>query len=257
MKFSVVIPVHNEGRHIEAGISRFIQTLPGDVAAVLMEIVLVENGSRDDTYDACCRSQEMFPNLVRVCRIPRGSYGEAIKKGMLESRGSHVCILECDLLESTFLAASMNVFRADRAQFVVGSKRHPHSLDGRPLKRRVLTALYNFMFLRVMIGYPGTDTHGLKAIETAVAKRLCELAVTTDEIFQTEIVLLAWRLGVRIEEVPIRILEMRNPSVTVIRRVPKVLHTVRELKKSLARFSPNMAQVPNKTGHSHSYIAEP
>ena len=119
---------------------------------------------------------------------------------------------------------------------MVGSKRHPQSVDRRPLKRRILTALYNFVFLRIFIGYPGTDTHGLKSIDAQVAKRLCELAVTTDEIFQTEIVLLAWRLGIKIEEVPVQVLEMRNPTVTVMRRLPKVLNTVKALQRSLKRF---------------------
>jgi len=244
MELSVVIPAYNEAANLEAYVTKFIQTLPDAVTEVLREVILVENGSTDGTLDACHRIQQKLPDLVRVFTIPRGSYGEAIKKGMLESRGSHVSILECDFLDAMFLAASIAIFRENRAKFVVGSKRHSQSVDRRPLKRRVLTALYNLIFLRLLIGYPGTDTHGLKSIEAANAKRLCELAVTTDEVFQTEIVLLAWRLGVEIMEVPVKILEIRNPSVTVIRRVPKVLNTVRALKGSLMRFPRLPSQVP-------------
>jgi len=110
------------------------------------------------------------------------------------------------------------------------------------MKRRALTLLYNYIFLRLLIGYPGTDTHGLKSLERAVAQKLCETAVTTDEVFQTEIVLLAWRLGVKIEEIPVQILEKRSPTVTVFRRIPKVLNTVRALRQSLARFPKNPPQ---------------
>ena len=163
---------------------------------------------------------------------------------MLESSGTHTSILECDLLDSQFLAASMDVFDQGRAQFVVGSKRHPRSIDGRPWKRRILTACYNQLFLRLIIGYPGSDTHGLKSIETSIAKKLCKMAITSDEVFQTEIVLLAWRLGINIEEVPIQIVEMRNPSVTVLRRIPKVMNTVRALQLSLARLPMSSSQIP-------------
>jgi hypothetical protein len=104
------------------------------------------------------------------------------------------------------------------------------------LKRRVLTTLYNYLFLHTFFGYPGSDTHGLKSIEASCAKQLCELAITSDEIFQTEIVLLAWRLGVRIHERPIRIRETRHAPVTVFKRIPKILDTVRQLKRSLDRF---------------------
>jgi glycosyltransferase AglD len=236
MEWSVVVPAHNEAANLEACVEKFVQSLPADVSAVLKEIILVENGSKDATLEACHRTTKKFPNLVRVCAIPRGSYGEAIKKGMLESRGTHLSILECDFMEPKFVSASLALFTSNRAQFIVGSKRHPQSVDRRPLKRRLLTALYNFVFLRLFIGYPGTDTHGLKSIDAQVAKRLCELAVTTDEVFQTEIVLLAWRLGIKIEEVPVQILEMRNPTVSVTRRLPKVLNTVKALQRSLERF---------------------
>ena len=245
MNLSVVIPAHNEAAGLENAVAGFIQSLPSDVAGVLGEIIIVENGSSDGTWDACRRLELKFPNLVRAVTIPRGSYGEAIKKGMMESRGTHLSILECDFLYPQFVSASIAIFRANGAFFVVGSKRHPQSIDRRPLKRRVLTALYNFVFLRLCIGYPGTDTHGLKSIETQLAKRLCEIAVTTDEVFQTEIVLLAWRLGVKIEEVPLQIQEMRCPKVSVLRRLPKVTSTVLDLRRSLSRFpknSPYLAQ---------------
>ena len=45
-----------------------------------------------------------------------------------------------------------------------------------------------------------------------MAKKLCEIAITTDEVFQTELVLLASRLASKIEEVPVQILEMRKPT---------------------------------------------
>jgi len=246
MRFSVVIPAHNEAANLEAYVALFIQSLPNDVADVLQEIIIVENGSTDATLDVCRRLQRRFPELIRVSIIARGSYGEAIKRGLLESRGTHVSILECDFLDPRFVSASIAIFHANRAQLVVGSKRHPQSADRRPLKRRILTALYNYVFLRLLIGYPGSDTHGLKSIETPVAKRLCEIAITSDEVFQTEIVLLAWRLGIKIEEVPAQILEMRNPTVTVLRRVPKVLNTVRALQRSLRRFPATAGRNQNR-----------
>jgi len=237
MNLSIVLPAHNEATTLEAALTSFLRELPADVSAALLEVILVENGSTDGTLEVCRRLEAAFPQVVRVCTLPRGSYGEAIKKGMLESRGTHLSILECDFLYSRFVSASLAIFREDRALLVVGSKRHPQAVDRRPFKRRLLTALYNLVLLRLCIGYPGTDTHGLKSLESALAKRLCELAITTDEVFQTEIVLLAWRLGARIEEIPIRIQETRRAAVTVVRRIPKVLHTVRQLRRSIGRFS--------------------
>ena len=90
MQYSVIIPAHNEAAHIEAQVTRFVEGLPSEAADLLQEIILVENGSRDGTLDACRRLERKFPTLVRTCTLSRGSYGEAIKLGMLESKGTHL-----------------------------------------------------------------------------------------------------------------------------------------------------------------------
>jgi glycosyltransferase involved in cell wall biosynthesis len=236
MQYSIIIPVHNEGANIYPYVAKFIQKLPSDLAGILKEIIIVENGSTDNTPNACRLLAQGFPNLIKIVTIGKGSYGEAIKQGMLHSTGTHLSILECDFLDPRFVSASMAIFESDRAQFVVGSKRHPRSIDRRTFTRRALTAGYNFLFLHLFIGYPGSDTHGLKSIETSLAKKLCQIAITTDEVFQTELVLLAWRLGIKIEEVPVEIWEMRQSTVSVVRRLPKVLNTLQALQRSLGRF---------------------
>jgi glycosyltransferase involved in cell wall biosynthesis len=236
MQYSVVVPAHNEASHLQEFVTRFIENLPSELAALLQEIIIVENGSTDTTLQVCRRLEQQFPGLVRMITISRGSYGEAIKRGMMEAKGTHLSILECDYLDSSFVMKSIALFRAGTADLIVGSKRHPESKDCRPFKRRALTLLYNLIFLRIFLGYPGTDTHGLKSLETTCAKKLCQMAITTDEVFQTEIVLLAWRLGIRIDEIPVYISEVRVAPVKVMRRVPKVLDTVGELRRSLKRF---------------------
>jgi glycosyltransferase involved in cell wall biosynthesis len=234
MEYSIVIPAHNEAPNLERFVSSFLHKLSPGIAPT--EVLLVENGSTDGTLAACDRLAKSFPGQVRVLSLGRPSYGEAIKQGILQARGSHLSILEVDCLDVDFVADSIRLFEKERAQFIVASKRHPESIDRRPLKRRVLTFLYNFFFLRLILGYPGTDTHGLKSMEASCGRELCELAITTDEIFQTEIVLLAWRLGIEIQERPLRIREARRAPVAVFKRLPKVWNTVRQLQRSLRRF---------------------
>jgi len=244
MNYSVIVPAHNEGAHIEASVNAFIGALPQSVQSVLSEVILVENGSRDNTAEACRRLAHAHPDLVRVLSLGRGSYGEAIKRGMIQSTGTHLSILECDFLDADFVARSIAYFEAGKGRFIVASKRHPESIDGRPFKRRLLTLGFNLL-LNVFLRYPGSDTHGLKSIEAGLAKKLCALAVTTDEVFQTEIVLIAWRLGNNVEEFPIRIEERRAEPVSVARRFPKVLTFLLELRRSLKRFPPR----PSASGH--------
>ena len=235
MTYSIIIPAHNEGNNIGPFVTRFIEDLPKAASDVLVEIILVENGSKDHTLVACKDLESRYPNWIRVLSLERGSYGEAIKRGMLESRGTHLSILECDFLDAEFIVKSIELFKSDNVHFIVASKRHPDAIDDRPLKRRLLTLGFN-LFLAAFFRYPGTDTHGLKSIQSDLAKRLCALAETTDEIFQTEIVLMAWKLGEKIAELPIRVKEERPVVVSISRRVPKVMNIVLALHKSLKRF---------------------
>ncbi len=77
----------------------------------------------------------------------------------------------------------------------------------------------------------------MKAMRTDVAHRLAELCVTSDEVLQTELVLLADRLGYKIVEVPLKLEERRCPAISITKRFPKVMPAmIDELRASLARF---------------------
>lgn len=238
MKYSVIIPAHNEADHLEHLVTEFVSGVSAEVRNVLAEIIIVENGSTDRTLDVIRRMETNFVGLVRAASIPRGSYGAAVKVGIEAATGTHLSVLECDFLDVSFVARSVDLFEKRRARFIVASKRHRESNDHRPIERRLMTKGFNVL-LRLLVGYPGTDTHGLKSIETRLAKRLCALSITTDEVFQTEIVLLAWRHGVAIHEVPIGITEVRPTPARISKRVSKVVPILWQLRRSLKRFPPD------------------
>jgi glycosyltransferase involved in cell wall biosynthesis len=207
----------------------------GPARARVAEIWLVENGSTDGSYDACQRLARLVPSILRIHRLPFPSYGEAVRQGVLKATAELTMILESDAMDIDFFHSALAQFQSGTADFVVGSKRHAQSIDSRPYKRRLLTRLFN-LWLRIFFEFPGTDTHGLKAIRTEVARVLCGFSITGGEVFQTEIVLLAHKLGYRVVEVPVHLNEIRHTRVSIVRRLPKVIGIVGDLRKSLDRF---------------------
>jgi glycosyltransferase involved in cell wall biosynthesis len=240
---SITIPVHNESDHLENSISHFISELRVRAPDLSFEILIVENGSIDNTLEVCQRLESKYPDRVNALSIPRGSYGEAIKHGILNSQGRYVTILECDLLSVDYLLHSREILENTNASFSVASKQHPDSVDDRPYKRRLLTTCFNYL-LNFLVGYPGKDTHGLKTIDKVLAQKLADLSITTDEILQTEIVLIAWRLGYLIAELPVNIMESRPTPVPILKRLPMVMNAVLELRRSLRRFPRDKLQTP-------------
>lgn len=231
---SIVIPVHNEAENLYKLFMQFWDNL-GDLREKITEIHLMENGSNDDTLSVCKELEKKFPNTVIAQKVPFPSYGEAVKRGIMSSLGEATCILECDAMDISFVSSSLAIIEQNQADFVVASKRHPKSHDIRPFKRRMLTYLFN-LWLKMFFNFPGSDTHGLKAIRTETAKSICKVSITGGEVFQTEIVLLAHRMGFKVTEVPIYLAETRDTKIAVYRRLPKVMNIIAELKKSLARF---------------------
>jgi glycosyltransferase involved in cell wall biosynthesis len=235
MEYSIIVPAYNEGTHLETYLTRFVDRLPLEVREVLIEVLIVENGSTDHTLAAALRLQANYPRLVRVISLEQRGYGEGIKRGIHECRGTHFSILECDFLDMDFVVSSLNLFRNRCSRFIVGSKRHPESSDQRPLKRRVLTICLTTL-LKLLFGYPGSDTRGLKSMKTELGRYLCALSTTRDEVLQTELVLLAWRLGLEITELPVSLRETRPARFSLLRRLPKGLGLLLQLRRSMRGF---------------------
>jgi len=83
--------------------------------------------------------------------------------------------------------------------------------------------------LRVALGFRGTDTHGLKAFRREVVAPVAGRCIVDKDLFASELVIRAEREGVRIREIPIRVKEMREPSVHLFNRVPNVLRNLAKL----------------------------
>src|SRR5581483_3590806 len=156
------------------------------------------------------------------------NYGRALRHGILESTGDFVICEEIDLLDQDFHKRAIDLLVAGGADMVVGSKAAAGAHDQRPFVRRTGTLVLNGL-LRLALDYRGTDTHGLKAFRRGALIPVARACQVEKDLFASEFVVRAYRVGVRVVEIPITIREKRKPSVHLFKRVPKVI-------KDLARL---------------------
>jgi glycosyltransferase involved in cell wall biosynthesis len=192
--------------------------------------VLAENGSRDRTVELCEELHARYPQVsyFSTGEPGHGNYGKALQRGILRAQGEYVICDEIDLCDTEFYKRALEVLDKREADFVVGSKLLAGANDERPVMRHVGSIVINGM-LRVTLGFRGTDTHGLKAFRREVVAPVAERCIVDRDLFASELVIRAEREGVRIREIPIRVKEMREPSVHLFRRVPHVLKNLAQL----------------------------
>jgi len=223
---SIVIPVYNEEAILHAAVVDLRERLrPFDWS---YEIVIAENGSRDRTLGIAAELAEKFPE-VRYFSFGQPNYGGALRKGILEmARGKIVICDEIDLCDADFHRRAVDILSAGSTELVIGSKLVSGADDHRPLARHAASLLYNGL-LRVTLGFQGTDTHGLKAFLREPLLPIARACVVDKDVFASEFVIRAYREGIKIQEIPVRVMEKRPPSINLVKRVPNVLKNLAKL----------------------------
>jgi glycosyltransferase involved in cell wall biosynthesis len=229
---SIVIPVYNEEGILREAVGELLEGLH-EVRSQLgapelrFEIILAENGSRDQTVELAEHLARELPE-VRTFSLGEPNYGKALRRGILEARGTWVICEEIDLCDRDFHRRALELLRHGDADFVVGSKAMKGSSDQRPVLRRAATRVINGM-LRAALDFRGTDTHGLKAFHRATVLPVVEACVIERDLFASELVIRAGREGLRVLEIPIRLSEKRKPAINLVKRVPNVLKGIAKM----------------------------
>lgn len=224
-RLSVVIPVYNEAGIVASAVGELARGL--DARGLSWEMVLAENGSRDQTPAILARLSAEDPR-VRSLHVPTPNYGAALKAGILAASGELVFCDEIDLGDLRFYDSALEQLGDPAVDLVVGSKAAKGAVDGRPLVRRLATRVHNGL-LRLLLGFQGTDTHGLKAFRRERLLPVVRACVVDKDVFASELVIRAWRAGLSVLEIPVELREKRRPSVNLWKRVPNVLKNVAKL----------------------------
>ncbi|MBI3206531.1 MAG: glycosyltransferase [Myxococcales bacterium] len=224
-KISIVIPVYNEEGILHSAVVDLRERL--GPLGWKYEIILAENGSRDRTVEL---AKELAAKYPEVSSLSAGepNYGKALRQGILKARGEIVLCEEIDLCDTDFHRRAVELLDSGRADMVIGSKLIGGASDERPLLRHAASVFYTGL-LRVLLGFRGTDTHGLKAFRRSTLLPLVEACLVEKDVFASELVIRAYRGDFRVVEIPVRVIEKRPPSINLFKRVPNVLKSVAKL----------------------------
>jgi len=222
--FSIVIPIYNEEEILIESVNSIISMC--ERTKLTYELLLIENGSTDKTLEIA-QSLSTINNSIKVHSLNQANYGNALKNGFSLAIYDLVVAFDIDYYSETFLITSLQLESEFSA--ITASKRLQTSEDARRLIRRVATNFFVYI-LKVLFNTDLSDTHGMKALKKTEINKFIEQVVSTQDIFDTELLLRIERNGGKVKEVPAKINEIR-PSVSLIyKRIPRTLKSLIKLR---------------------------
>ena len=198
---SIIIPAHNEARRLPPSLEKIDAFL--DTQPFAAEVLVVENGSIDDTLGIAESYAEKMPRLRVLHEDLRGK-GLAVRRGMLAASGEYRFLCDADLsmpIEqiTRFLPPELDGFDiAIGSREVAGSVRYDE-----PWYRHQIGRVFNTMVRWVLL--PGLqDTQcGFKCFRGDVAEKIFPLQILTGMSFDAEVLYIARKFGYTIREIPI------------------------------------------------------
>ncbi|MCE0498260.1 MAG: glycosyltransferase [Methylacidiphilales bacterium] len=198
---SVVMPLYNEGARITSSVE---QTLGALRMLGPFEIILVNDGSSDNSGLEIARLAEKYPGEIVTLDLPRSGKGEALRQGAQKARGEFVVFLDADLdLPPEQILFFVAIQRVKKADAVIGSKMHPDSTVDYPLIRRVYSLGY-FCLVKFLFGLPVRDTQtGLKLVRRDLLVQALEKTESRGFTLDLELLVRLVQLGAVMVEAPV------------------------------------------------------
>ncbi len=221
---SIIIPAYNEGKLIETSlktISKFMKT-----GHYEHEIIVVSDGSSDNTASIVKRLEAAIPHLTIVNRKENRGKGYSVREGFLLAKGEVVLFSDADLstpIEE--LSVFLKVMKKEGVHSVIASR----AIKGAFIEvsqsniRKLMGMIFN-RIVRFITGLSFEDTQcGFKLYKRKEFLPVFEALETKGFSFDVEIIMRAQKAGLKVIDYPVRWINHPSSSVRIVRDSLKML----------------------------------
>jgi dolichyl-phosphate beta-glucosyltransferase len=201
--YSIVIPAYNESVRIRATLDRVLAHIRDRQWDA--EILVVNDGSRDNTAQVIEEYAARHPHLRLLQNPGNRGKGYSVRNGMLHASGEILLFSDADLSSPIEEADKLFSSLAAGADVAIGSRwlRTELQTQRQSLHRQLFGRIFNLM-LRIVLRLPYRDTQcGFKAFTRRAAQTIFPRQHIERWGFDPEILFLARKFGLRVEEVPV------------------------------------------------------
>ncbi|MCW2603180.1 MAG: gtuS2-8 [Pseudonocardiales bacterium] len=211
----IVIPVYNEQDTLVERVGRLYAYLASSFPFT-WRITIADNASTDRTWANALELAAALPNVQAVHLEAKGR-GRALSHVWSGSDATVVAYMDVDL--STDLQALLPLVApllSGHSDVAIGSRLTRSARVTRGPKRELISRAYNIIVRTTMRARFSDAQCGFKAMRTECARRLLPLVQDTGWFFDTELLLLAERAGLRIAEVPVDWVDDPDSRVDIV-----------------------------------------
>lgn len=235
MKVSVCIPMYNESGIIVATANTLTAALQARFGTDY-ELLFCDDGSTDGSAELV-RSLQL--PQVRVLGYPQNrGKGCAIRTAMLEAQGDYVLFTDADLAYGTDVIGQAVEAFAERPEcdLIIGSRNiGKNGYEGYTLLRRIASKTY-IRVLCAVGGFRLSDSQcGCKAFTNRAAREIFGRMGTDGFAFDFEALMWADRLGYRVGEMPVRVINHRESKIHLFRDTFRMLNDLRRIKRRIRK----------------------
>jgi glycosyltransferase involved in cell wall biosynthesis len=226
----IVIPVYNEEKIIEENISSIISEL-GQPDYFTWSILLVENGSTDATLQLVKKLSDRY-SFVDYVSSNVANYGLALQTGFMRCTSDFIVSFDIDYWDIRFVEVVAHVMQV-RYDLIIASKNLLLSNDKRGPLRKLASYVFR-MILFFVFGLRVSDTHGIKAWRNSDRMRgFFRDSTPGYHSYDTEVVIRAMHANCEVLEVPVEVVETRITDTHILKRVPRTLWELIDMRKRL------------------------
>ncbi len=229
------IPVHNEEKILKKNVTKLWNFLVEQNFNFDWEIIIIINGSNDNSLEIAKQLQKEYPNQIKVNHIIESGKGNAIKKSINSSKADVAIYMDVDLAVSLKnIPDLINPILNDNYDLVIGSRLLINSKIDRSFIRELSSQSYNFLS-KIILQHHFSDLQcGFKAIKVKKFQKISPFTTSKKWFFDTELITFAKLFKFKIKEIPVDWSENRyndrKSKINLIQDSLKFIYNLLRLK---------------------------
>lgn len=231
MKISLVIPMYNESSIIKTAIDVFSGFLKSHYED--WELIFVSDGSTDGCDKTVAEASALVPQIKLAGYPVNRGKGCAVRTGILAAQGDIIVFTDCDNAYGEDAVGRMvDMFAKTGADVIIGSRNlSKDGYEDYTFIRKLASKTY-IKIIAIAAGFKLSDSQsGIKAFTRGAAKKIFSNCEVDRFAFDLEAIMIAQKAGLKIAEMPVKIINHRESKVRMLRDSLKMLSDVRKIKK--------------------------